>query len=470
MFAKIEAFGQFSCKTYFYISMSAIKQLSNSGLYTTFGAIHPKENSADIQIATKPNGTQELSGTLDCLAMSNSALVKKAPVSESKNAHLQNKEKISELKNKAAIGFFEELNLKSPEKCSLLLNNENIVKYSNLNYGIFNDSFDSCNTENIQILKNAIDSIDLKGMDDVINSLSEREENPTASSIINGIILYSNSPKAFEYVVHSPKVKEKIVFSSGYSKDLCEYVLQRLEPEIVNEISYNSLREIEKGNEENYNYSLYTIDSDSFQLYPKQVERMRNHLSQCVSQGDFTAYRGERSSWVFESVPIDKSLQRRIKIMTFLNPKSRKDLIFPNRQKYMDSPKQTIYDYISHKKEDLTLADAMLVAKYGDKKYIDYVLEKIKSASVQDEKFKSFTLNKKFANNWAETKGASDNDNMVSVITKTNIKKGNQVAYYAKSCQHEFIVNDNLKTMTFSNAKFDKETNTFYVDSQIEAN
>lgn len=120
-------------------------------------------------------------------------------------------------------------------------------------------------------------------------------------------------------------------------------------------------------------------------------------------------------------------------------------------------------------KKDLTLADAMLVCKYADNNFIKKVLNAINSAQIQDDRFKSYTLSEKFAKHWAKDKDFCDDENMLSMVTRANIKKGNQVGYSSKSGQFEFILNNNNKKITFANAQYDKANNAFVFDSEIEA-
>ena len=56
---------------------------------------------------------------------------------------------------------------------------------------------------------------------------------------------------------------------------------------------------------------------------------------------------------------------------------------------------------------------------------------------------------------------------MVSMLSKATICKGNEVGYATRSSQYEFILNNNPKQLTFSNASYDKETNMFYFETQV---
>lgn len=386
-------------------------------------------------------------------------------VSFSANQYLHSK--ISELKNQTARDFFSELYKKSPEKCDILLNNEEIRECCNSDYQFFSDESQLLYSDAIDVIKSSIDKLNEKELEYVISSLSERLS-ANGRSLFSGMVLFSSDKDAYEYIINSTKHVDTYVYSSGYSKDLCKYICE-LSPDIVSGLSYSTIREIEKGNIQDFNYSEYTSDSDTFLSKPDEVEKMSNFLRENKCEDDFIVYRGEKSTWMFDSIPLDdKSMEREIRLMVFLNPKFRKIKVFPNNHKYANYNMQSMYDYFKEK-ESLTLADAMLVAQFGSSKYINKVLDKINNAKIQDCNFKSYTLDKNFAKNWAQNKDGRNRADMVSILTTATICKGNEVGYATRSKQYEFILNNNPKQLTFSNASYDKEKNIFYLDSQVKA-
>lgn len=384
----------------------------------------------------------------------------------------ENEIKISNLENQTAVDFFKDLNTIFPEKCEILLNNEKVLEYCNSNMGIFSDRYKNINIKELEVLKKAIYKIDTDGVDNVIKSLSERNgyEND-GKDVINGIVLYANNKKAFDYVINSPVYSSDCYCASGYTKDLCEYLLSNCRTEAIQSVNYNSVIEIEKGLTKDFDNIInsYKNCSDNFKIrMPEEAKELRDYLKNCINENDIIAYRGEKSSWIFDSIPIDKTMALKTKFLVFFHPKSRKDVVFPNNKCYSDTAKQSVYDYIMSK-ENLTLADAMLAAKYfGYKGFINSVTDKINNVAVEDSNFKSYTLSEDFAKRWAHKKNGELSNDMLSIVTKTNIKKGNQVRYTYDKSQYEFIVNDNPKIITFDNAKFDKDTNTFYIDSQLQ--
>ncbi len=378
------------------------------------------------------------------------------------------------LKHKTAVDFFNRIYQNSPQKCSILLNNDDILK--EVNKGpYFQDRFrsDVCAGQRDAIEK-SIKKLDDEEIQYVISSLSERfKDNIKGRMLLGGLVLYSNDKQAFEYIKNKPFQQDKHNYTSGYSKDICKYVTIGIKPEALDNLDYNIIKEIEKGLNEDYDYSNYTEYSDGYKYDVQKRNKLNQYLSGQISKNDVTVYRGEKSAWMFESIPIDKEFENKIRFLVFVNLSSRKDLLFPNDNKYSSIPKQNIYDYINSKK-DLTLADAMLVTKYGNDRFAQKIIDKINNAEIYDDNFKSFTLSKEFAENWANRKPIENDINgkkseqMLSMVSTTTIKAGNQMGYSAHSGQYEFILNNNNKKMTFSNAKYDKETNTFYFDSEIE--
>ena len=144
--------------------MASIEKLATNGLKVEQSAI--QKSGSIISAATKPieKGSEKLTGTLKGLAAGNYALVKKGQTLSFGNISSLNKGRISGLKNQKAIEFFSELNLKSPEKCSVLLSDDKFLEYYSHNLGIFSDEYNSIHTKDIQAFKNAVDNLDAKAL------------------------------------------------------------------------------------------------------------------------------------------------------------------------------------------------------------------------------------------------------------------------------------------------------------------
>lgn len=377
---------------------------------------------------------------------------------------------IKTLSQKKFQEFCEELYRKDPEKCQVLLNSKNALEYLDSTLGCFSDEFVNIKKDDMNAFIKAVDNISSEDIKKIISSVEEVR--PDSAGYAQGkmiskvIILHSNDKAAYDYIINSPAVRQNYVYSSGYSPDL--FVCVSNYPErVVDTMSLSTVKEIEKSIKHNYRYEDYSSDSDSFCRNEQLRKKLHDFLSSQIVEDDITAYRGERSTWIFDSIPVDKSLAKQVRLFAFLNPDSRKTKIFPNTHMYSSSQTQSVYDYLKSK-EKLTLADAMLVAKYGSNGFRKRLVEEINKAHIQDDSFKSFTLDRNFAERWANNYSKISSP---TIISKTAIKRGNQAGYDVHSGgeQFEFVVNDNLKKMTFSNARYDKDTNTFYVDSTISA-
>lgn len=377
---------------------------------------------------------------------------------------------ISSLAQKNFREFCEDLYRQVPEKCQILLNNKSVRSYLDGNTGCFSDEYAIIKRENMEAFKNAVEktsSDDMRKIMSSVEAVRPHEADYTKGQLIaKALILHGNDKAAYDYIIKSPAVYQEYVCSSGYSPDLF-LCIGNYPERVVDNMSLGTVKEIEKGIKHNYYYGEYTGNSDYFSRNEKKRKELSEFLSSQKLDDDITAYRGERSTWMFESVPVDKSLAKQVRLLAFLNPDSRKTKIFPNAHMYSSEQTQSIYDYLKSK-DELSLADAMLVAKYGNGRFIKRLTEEINNAGIQDASFKSFTLDKNFASNWANNYGHITSP---TIVSKTVMKKGTQAGYDAHSGgrQFEFVMNDNLKNMTFSNARYDKATNTFYMDSNVSA-
>jgi len=377
-------------------------------------------------------------------------------------------QQISYLENKTANEFFTGLNIKSPDKCQVLLSNKKIKDYVNLDYSYFSDRYND--EEDLKAISKTLDKLSA----DEIKYVTERTEerlhgNENGEALFSALALYASDKKAFEYIINTPYVKENVIYSSGYSKDKFQLVLN-FPIRVVSNINYNSILVIEEGGRKNYNYTDYTKNSDAFKNNNAKSNQMYEYLSSQITQGNFQAYRGEKSTWIFDSVSIDDKLAKKIKFFVLLNPDSRKDKVYPNNNSYSEFCSKNfknIYDTII-KKDKLTLAEAMVAAKYCPKNIVDEILRLINSACVEDSNFKPLTLDERFAKDWTKN-GIINNDKRTTIVETVNVLGGNQAGYCPDSGQYEIILNANPKLMTFENAKYDKETDTFYVCCNISA-
>ncbi len=374
---------------------------------------------------------------------------------------------ISNSENTTAVDeFLNAVKNDSQEKFEFLKQNQNIINYLNKQYDE-SDFWFEYRKPNLEAIKTAIKNTNTEDLEKISSQISERyndyNKEKIAENILNAYCIYSNDPNAYEYIISSEQIQENVHYSSGYTKDICDYIMN-LPIEVIKNLTLAEVKEIQKGNFEDYDYSAYTTNSDNFK--EEDAQKMREFLSSQKTENDIHAYRTEKSTWIFEQIPIDKSLERQTRLISFFNQKSRQEKIAADNKKYQCEFDENIYDYINSKKT-LTLADAMLVTKYADKNYAKTICNLIEKSKIKDNRFKSYTLSKNFAEQWAAFDG-NNQYNSTAMITNANIKAGSQARYCARSGQYEVILNDKEKEITFSNVQYDKEKNIFYFDSEVK--
>ena len=121
-----------------------------------------------------------------------------------------------------------------------------------------------------------------------------------------------------------------------------------------------------------------------------------------------------------------------------------------------------LFYHIMNSKE-LTLADAMQVAKYGGKKYQEQIADLIKNSQVKDNRFKSLTFDSTFARQWAETQ-----DGHTKILHNMSVDSGLNGAYSGvNNRQAEFILNNDDKVMRFQNVIYDPKRDIFCLDTSV---
>ncbi len=268
--------------------------------------------------------------------------------------------------------------------------------------------------------------------------------------------LYYQDEDAYNYAINSPVLMSKF-FYDHKTKDC------------IGLLNTNALIEIEKGylanTAKNTQVSSFVQSSDYF----KEHDALSSYISQFKTDGEITVYRAERSTGSFESVPIDNALlDKKIRTIVKLNYfKTKKDMIVPSSGKYSNfGAKQiSLLDYINSK-EKLTLSDAMIVAKYADKRYVDEVLRLIETVELTDNRFKSTSFSESFVDSW---KVDSSNKNVAKIKSKLTIQEGTEGVYVSSNNgQFEFILNNKEKRIAYNKAQYDKHTNTFIIEGNVQ--
>ncbi len=207
----------------------------------------------------------------------------------------------------------------------------------------------------------------------------------------------------------------------------------------------------------------FVESSDMFYQNPEDVQNLHNYLSRTTITEPFTVFRAERDTGMFSSVALDKSMTRKVKFLALKNMfKARKIKVHDYAGTYQNFKHTDLFSHIMSTKQ-LTLADAMQVAKYGDDNFRRQLIELIKSSKIDDNRFKSLTFDGGFAREWAVTQ-----DGHTKILHNMSIDKGlHGKCSGSSNRQAEFILNNDPKVISFQDVKYDPELDVFYFDSSI---
>lgn len=370
-------------------------------------------------------------------------------------------EKYNILFSPQIFGEVEKLKQNNPEKFEYVKNSENLLLYLN----DYSDKITTTrNKSNYTNLIEVLPYEQLEKLESVCNDITK--EGFTAISAFAN--LYFENKDAYDYLMSS-KILREHYFLSDFKTAKCDSSLLTIE----------ALKEIEKGyseidkNGRNRYIDEYVSNSNHFIGNTPQQETNKKELSSYLSQfkveNSFSAWRKDSTPAMFEQKSIAKTelekITRDIVKLNYLRTK--REMIVPSNGKFCESSfgkqKINLYDYIQSKSE-LTLADAMLVAKFGNQKFINLISEQIKKCLIIDDKFKSTSLSKDFVENWQEGAFCS-----TEIISKLEILKGCEGLYDAGTTgQVEFILNDHQKVIRYTDVKYNKETNTFELVGSVE--
>lgn len=209
----------------------------------------------------------------------------------------------------------------------------------------------------------------------------------------------------------------------------------------------------------------YVANSDVFVQNPKAVEELSKGLSKYKIPKDVELYRSEKGVGIFASVPIDKNLEKQVrKLLTANKENAQMMKVSDYTGRYLTGPNKNLYDFIMQK-ENLTLADAMQVARYGDEKYIETIAKLIQNTKLTDTRFKSLSLDKGMAMGWGYHNAG---DNPV-ILHKAKVKQGTQGGYIPdNNGQFEVLLNNTPKEMKFNNIIYNKNDNLFTLETEIK--
>ena len=285
---------------------------------------------------------------------------------------------------------------------------------------------------------------------------------PKFKHYINMVVIKNYNPKIYKYINNTNDrgaLSQILSWGNNWQTAPSITMIKNITPEQMKVMCTDGLP-IMKGLAE------YIDNSDTFVKNKHAVQELSEGLSKCKLSTDVLLYRGDKSVGMFDSVNIDNKLQNQVKQLLDANKdKARQMRITPYDGLYYYGPSTNLYDFLMSK-ESLTLADAMQVAKFGDEKFINEVINRIQDSKVIDKRFKSFSFDKGMASSW---RGIHSGDN-TTIVHNATIKKGTEGGYNntTDNAQYEVILNNTPKEMSFNRATYNKQNDTFELDTIIQ--
>lgn len=281
---------------------------------------------------------------------------------------------------------------------------------------------------------------------------------PSFEDYINMLIIREYNPKTYKFLLDT---KDTPIFSmvAGWGAVFDQVpsvtMLKNITPKQIKTMASDRLPPMR-------NIGNYVESSDTFVRNKKAVQELSEDLSKYRLSSDVELYRGDKTVGMFDSINLDTDFQKGIKQLLEANKENAlKMQVTTYSGLYLDAPSTNLYDFLSSKKQ-FTLADAMQVAKFGDEKFINELIRKIKNTKLIDTRFKSFSFDEGMANGW---RCIHSGDNTI-ILQKATIKQGTQGGYHqGANAQYEVILNNTPKEIKFSDVVYNKETDTFELSS-----
>lgn len=281
---------------------------------------------------------------------------------------------------------------------------------------------------------------------------------PCFEHYMNMLIMKRHNPKTYEYIMSENPYIVK-VWGSTFERIPSTTMLKNITPEQIQAMSQEALPHMK-------HIGQYVECSDDFLRDSTAVRELSESLSKHKLSKDVIVYRGDKTVGMFDTVEIDKGLEKRIRELLQKNKiQAQNTKITKYTGRYNCGPTTNLYDFLSSK-ESLTLADAMQVVKYGDDAFLKEVINRIQQSKIIDTRFKSYSFDEGMASGWRAVH-AGDN---TTIVQKTTIKKGTQGGFHqGDNNQYEIIVNNTPKEMTFPKVTYKKETDTFELNTFVKS-
>ena len=347
-----------------------------------------------------------------------------------------------------AIGYkellnFDKLKQQNEEKYHAVLESPLLTKY-------FNNAFIQKTPQNL------IFSSDISEFSQIEDACKQIPKKKFADTVFAQLTnLYLHDKAGYEYLLNSEALLYGFVMEKAFVES--------------NPFGLNELKEIEKACKANTKHyeplRQYISNSDSFD----KADKLSEFISQFKTDNDITVYRGGRDSGIFTNVSIKGSSLAKMtrEINEKKQEETKKVKIMTNSTKYHknSTSRVVLYDYITCN-ENLTLADAMLMAQFGNDEFIEALLDEIKGTEITDERFKSTSFSEQFVDYWQQ---AANNKESTTRKEKLTIKKGTEGVYDSSGTfQAEFILNNKPKLFRYTNANYDRASNKFILEATVE--
>ena len=308
------------------------------------------------------------------------------------------------------------------------------------------------------------------GYNQATKEIIYKAQTPRATNLAQLTILRVNNKEAYDYILKNPNKEAVSSLLSNFDDRINGSVLETLTiPQIrqmqgLGRVSHLHFPEDCKiARDGNAALSRFVESSDSFCRQPEDVARLSKYLSSNTITEPFTAFRAEKDTGMFSSIILDKSMARKVKFIALKNMfKARKVKVHEYNGTFENFNHTNLFSHIMNSKE-LTLADAMQVAKYGGEKYQQQIVDLIKNSQVKDNRFKSLTFDSKFAREWVETQ-----DGHTKILHNMSVGSGlNGIYAGVDNRQAEFILNNDDKVMRFQNVIYDPKRDIFCLDTSV---
>ena len=283
---------------------------------------------------------------------------------------------------------------------------------------------------------------------------------PDFCHYMNMLIMSHHNPKTYEFLM---KTKDINISSMVEKWGDCRFIpstcfLKDITPEQIQVMSNDCLPYVRHLHE-------YVACSDRFLGQSKEIQELSADLSMYRLSTNVALHRGDKSVGMFDSISIGKELEASVRQLLEKNKDYAKSVkITGYTGRYSSEPNTNLYDFLSSK-ETLTLADAMQIAKYGDEKYINELIQRIKTSKITDTRFKSYSFDEGMARGWSGTQGS----NNTRLIQHANVMKGTEGGYiHSQNAQYEVILNNTPKEISIQDVAYNKKSDAFEIDTIVQ--